>query len=174
MENQIRQKPFEVTRDITATSGQRILNYLIDVAIIYIIVFSLTIVIGLITVFMGSYAFVNWTQNVSTLESYLIFFCVMFPYYTLFETLKSRTVAKYITKTMVVMEDGSKPSAEIIMKRTLCRLIPFDGFSYLGHSVRGWHDTIPDVYVVKKRNLKEKKKCIIRLTKSENLKKICK
>jgi len=157
MENQIRQKPFEVTRDITATSGQRILNYLIDVAIIYIIVFSLTIVIGLITVFMGSYAFVNWTQNVSTLESYLIFFCVMFPYYTLFETLKSRTVAKYITKTMVVMEDGSKPSAEIIMKRTLCRLIPFDGFSYLGHSVRGWHDTIPDVYVVKKEEFERKK-----------------
>lgn len=51
--------------------------------------------------------------------------------------LKGKTIGKYITKTIVVMEDGSKPKASDIVLRSLCRLIPFDAFSFLGTEGKG-------------------------------------
>lgn len=68
------------------------------------------------------------------------------------------------------MKNGEKPSFSVIFKRTLCRLIPFDGFSFLGS--RGWHDSISDTYVVEKKSLEESVKMfhdlkLIGLPKSE-------
>ena len=62
--------------------------------------------------------------------------------------LKGRTIAKYITQTKVVMEDGTTPKASDIVLRSLCRLIPFNVFSFLGAEGRGWHDSISNTYVV--------------------------
>ena len=57
------------------------------------------------------------------------------------------------------MEDGTKPDAQTIIKRTLCRLIPFDGLSFFGTPSRGWHDSMSDTYVVKK-DLFDEKVCL--------------
>ena len=148
-------KQFEATDDMLASKGQRFLNYCIDLIIIYIIISILTILLVAITVLAGNSAFYEWTQNISTIENYLIFFSIHIPYYTFFECYTSRTISKYITKTMVVNEDGSKLDLGTAFKRTLSRLIPFDGLTYLGND-RGWHDSIPDVYVVQKELFTEK------------------
>lgn len=142
-------KKYEVTDDILASSSQRIINYITDVVFIYTIIFMLFFIIAIITTIMGSNAVLEWSQEVSDLEGYLLFFLVMIPYYTFFESYNSRTIGKYFTKTMVVMEDGTKLDRSVALKRTLCRMIPFEVLSFLGG--RGWHDSISNTYVVKKR-----------------------
>lgn len=61
-------------------------------------------------------------------------------YYILFESLLGRTPAKYLTGTMVVTEDFSRPPIEKIIGRTLSRMVPFEPFSFFGHDHSGWHD----------------------------------
>jgi uncharacterized RDD family membrane protein YckC len=56
------------------------------------------------------------------------------------------------------MEDGSKPDFGTTLKRTLCRIIPFEQFSFLGSQSRGWHDSICGTYVVNKKVFDEKHK----------------
>ena len=54
--------------------------------------------------------------------------------------------------------NGEKPGTQEILIRSLCRLIPFDAFSFLGAPDKGWHDSISKTYVVKKTLLEDKKK----------------
>ena len=69
-------------------------------------------------------------------------------YYTTIETLTGRSLGKFITKTKVVIYDGSKPTFNEILVRSLCRLIPLEHFSFLGEDGNGWHDSISKTYVV--------------------------
>lgn len=149
-------KEFKITEDVLAGKGQRFLNYIIDSIIVYSIIFVLTLIIGGVTLWLEYPAFIEWTENITNVQSYLIYFAIMIPYFTLCEFYFSRSMAKFITKTMVVMEDGSRPELGTLFKRTLCRVIPFDGLSFLG-SGRGWHDKISDTYVVQKDNFNESK-----------------
>lgn len=140
-------RPFEITDDMLASSGQRIANYIMDVIIQYVIYFVLIMIIAIIAGALGATSVPYWISGFSGTVLFLVF---MMSYYTLTESYLSRSFAKYITKTMVVMEDGSKPDGQTIFRRSLCRLIPFEIFSFLGSYGRGWHDTISDTYVVKK------------------------
>lgn len=145
-------------RDIKASAGVRFANYIIDVIFIYLIIFLLVAAISVITIFFDSYAFADWVQTMSDLEGYLVFIMIMLTYFIAFETLTSRSLAKYITGTIAVMEDGSKPDLTVITKRSLSRLIPFDALSFLSSDARGWHDSISDTYVVSKKGLETKMK----------------
>ena len=69
-------------------------------------------------------------------------------YYWAFESLTGKTIGKYITRTRIVKEDGSQPSSINILGRSLCRYIPFEAFSFLGSEGKGWHDSIPKIYVI--------------------------
>lgn len=151
------QEEFEVTDDLMASKGQRFLNYIIDVVIIYSIIFGLSFVTALIADFFEAKGFLEWLQNLNTLEEYLIYFLIMIPYFTLMESIFSKSIGKFITRTMVVFEDGSKPDSGTILRRTLCRIIPFDNLSFLGTPSRGWHDSITDTYVVRKDDFERKK-----------------
>lgn len=151
-------KQFVITEDIYATQGQRISNYLIDLVIQYIIAILLGVLAVLISELLGMYSFVDWIENMGRIEGYLLGFFILVIYYGTFEILLSRTIGKFITKTIVVLEDGSKPDAGTILKRTFCRLIPFEQFSFLGGYSRGWHDSISDTYVVNKAALEEEKR----------------
>ncbi len=150
-------KTFYITDDLLASSGQRFLNYIIDRLVVYALIFVLAAGIGIIANLAGAYEFVESMANIGTLGEYLVYFALMITYYTISEGYASRSVGKFITKTIVVHEDGSKPDVATIFRRTLCRLIPFDAFSYLGSNSRGWHDSIPDLYVVKKEDFENKK-----------------
>lgn len=62
-------------------------------------------------------------------------------YYVIFESIWSKTPAKFITKTKVITEYGEKPNLKTIFVRTLIRNVPFEAFSFLGSQhPRGWHD----------------------------------
>lgn len=148
---------FRVTDELLASQGQRLANFFIDMAMRFIILFVIGIVLALIGTLMDLPALIDWLQNVGTFEDYLISFFIIFVYYVIMEITLSRTIGKYITKTIVVMGDGSKPNDGTIIKRTLCRFIPFDPLSFAGDG-RGWHDSISDTYVVRKEDFDEKMK----------------
>jgi uncharacterized RDD family membrane protein YckC len=118
-----------------AGTGKRFANYIIDAVIYYILV----IVLGAaITIGTGS--------ELGTLEAYVVTFGVMFFYYFGMEAAFGKSIGKFITGTRVLNDDFSKPSAGTIAKRTLCRFIPFEPFSFFGDA--GWHDSITDTVVV--------------------------
>lgn len=73
---------------------------------------------------------------------------LMLAYYTFFEGIWGRTPGKFILGTIVVTDEGGKPSLWQVVKRSLCRFIPFEPFSFLGE--RGWHDTISNTAVVRR------------------------
>lgn len=149
---------FEITNYLLASHGQRIANLIIDLIVHYIIIFMIGIALGLIALWLGDPSIVDWMSNSSFITEYLLGALISVIYYFFMKTFTSRTIGKYITKTMVVMEDGTKPDSSQIFKRTLCRLIPFNALSFLGSPCNGWHDNISDTYVVKKDAFNEKVK----------------
>ncbi|MFT5513812.1 MAG: putative RDD family membrane protein YckC [Bacteroidia bacterium] len=84
-------------------------------------------------------------------EIFIIRIAVFLFYYTLFEGTTGKTIGKMITGTMVVIEDGSKPTTDKIIGRTFSRLNPFNTFSFLFLDGVGWHDTITGTRVVSKK-----------------------
>lgn len=69
-------------------------------------------------------------------------------YFVIFESIWSKTPAKFITKTKVIMKDGTRPAFGAIFLRTLCRFIPFDALSFLEPNPVGWHDKFSKTMVV--------------------------
>lgn len=128
-----------------ASGGKRFANFIIDTIIAYVLVFLFSVVFAAMLFEGGgedgSSAFVG-------LMFYVIWYVFYVIYYWAMESLTGKTVGKYITRTKIVKEDGSKPENINILGRSLCRLIPFEAFSYLGSESRGWHDTIPKIYVI--------------------------
>lgn len=148
---------FRVTNDMLASQGQRLANYFIDLLVQYGLTFGFGFVLAAFAMFAGYDGLMDWLANIDKITEYLLGVVMLIIYYSFFEILFARSIAKYITKTIVVMEDGLKPSAGTIVKRTFCRIIPFNHLSFLGNSGRGWHDSISDTYVVKKDIFNQKK-----------------
>ncbi len=69
-------------------------------------------------------------------------------YYFGMEALLGKTLAKFITRTQVVDEDGNKPAIGKIAIRTLCRLIPLRELSFVAKFPYGFHDRFSKTYVV--------------------------
>lgn len=151
-------KKFTVTNDLLASNGKRFLNLVIDLLTQHIIGLSIAMFIVLISESTEWYALANWIDKTDSTEQLFIGLLIFILYYLLTEIYFSRTIGKYFTKTLVVMKDGSKPDKKTILIRTLCRLIPFEFFSYMGDNQQGWHDVFSNTYVVNKRRFYEKKK----------------
>jgi uncharacterized RDD family membrane protein YckC len=151
-------KEFEITEDILATQQQRFANYLVDLLVQYILVTILTLLIAIVSNYFETYSLVFWIENAGRLEQYFIGAIVALFYYSISEIFLSKSIGKFITKTIVVDENGNKVCPEIILKRTLCRLIPFEHFSFFSGNNRGWHDTISNTFVVKEQLLHSAKK----------------
>ena len=138
---------------LLASTWRRFLNYIIDIIFVFIGVLLFGFIVGLLIAF-GMEGVSDWFTSLGDLEWNLIGFGILVIYYTLTEGIFSRSIGKFITGTIVVDENGEKINFGTAFKRSLCRLIPFDVFSFLG-SGRGWHDSIADTYVVKKKSLEE-------------------
>jgi uncharacterized RDD family membrane protein YckC len=122
-----------------AGKGRRFGTFVVD----YIGNLLLGVAIGFIDVlFFGDRAPVIARQ----IPHLLLGICLWFLYYTFFEGIWARTPGKWVFGTVVVTEDGSKPGFGTILIRTLCRLIPFEPFSFFGET--GWHDGMSDTRVV--------------------------
>jgi uncharacterized RDD family membrane protein YckC len=149
-------KQFIVTGDILASHSQRFLNLLIDTAMQFLLFFIVLVFMAAKAQASGDKTFItNFETN--TVLQYSITIAIALFYYNVFEIVVARTIGKYVTQTIVVDKNGEKPNSDTILVRSLCRLIPFNAFSFLGISGRGWHDTISKTYVVNKKLLDEKK-----------------
>jgi uncharacterized RDD family membrane protein YckC len=150
-------KQFIITADILASHSQRFLNLLIDTAIQFFLFFIVLVFMVANAQANGDKTFItNFETN--TVLQYSITIAIALFYYNVFEIIVARTVGKYVTQTIVVDKNGEKPNSDTILVRSLCRLIPFNAFSFLFISGRGWHDTISKTYVVNKKLLDEKKR----------------
>lgn len=129
---------------VPASNGRRLGTMLVDFMCIGVLA---GIGLGIAAVFgdAGSEALRQSSDDVFSGLVVLL----MLPYYVLFEGVWGRTPGKLIFGTVVVNASGGKPWFGRILVRTLCRFIPFEPFSFLGK--RGWHDSIPNTYVVLKR-----------------------
>lgn len=134
-------------RRIQASLGQRFLNFIIDRIASMAIVACAGAVIGIVG---GSEAAKKTEEDSLVL---FITFSLLILYYVILETCFGRTIGKWITGTKVVDESGNTPSLGKILGRTFCRVIPFEPFSFLGSTQRGWHDSIPKTWVVRTRGL---------------------
>ena len=105
----------------------RLYNFLIDSLVFFVIVMIFTMLLN---------------EYVAQEDLKYIMISVYYLYYFIMEWTSGQTVGKMITKTTVVASDThKKPTAFSILIRTLCRLIPFDFFSYLFIPV-GIHDRL--------------------------------
>jgi len=145
---------FSVTPDLYATKGNRFLHYIVDLMAIFLCFFG--VIFGLIYVYYSNADdtttidnFLYELSNINPLLDRLITGVILaFLYFSLEYFTKGRSLGKYITKTKVVLEDGSAPDSTDYLKRSFSRIIPFEAFSFLGSEGRGWHDTISKTYVV--------------------------
>lgn len=152
---------FRVTKEMLASKSNRFANYIIDRILFSLILVIFIVVVGLIADLVGSETIVQFLMDLEYVDPILdrlITAISIIILYMIIESLTQRTVGKLITRTKVVLENGEKPSVETIIIRSLCRIIPFEPFSFLGSSSRGWHDTISKTYVVEIRKFEEHKK----------------
>jgi uncharacterized RDD family membrane protein YckC len=130
-----------------ATKGVRFANLIID-GIVASILYS---ILGKILV-PGASNYEDPDAMMAALPmSMAVNLLVYFAYYVGMEASTGKTVGKYVTGTQVLTEDGEQPSVGTIFIRTLCRIIPFEPFSFFGSTPRGWHDNLSKTRVVKTR-----------------------
>lgn len=108
-----------------------------------------------------SISFLNLPEIAKEIDSldiigrYLFWSLISFVYYGMTEVFLSRSPAKYFTKTIVVMEDVSRPDVITILTRTLLRILPFEALSFLRGRALGMHDKNSRTFVVVKSKLEE-------------------
>lgn len=119
----------------TVSSGIRFLNFVIDLLvclfIIFVLVYSLNVLV-----------------NKHMLVGSFIVFATYILYYVIFEIRFQRTLGKMLTKTKVVTINEEVPSFTDIIIRSVLRIFPFDGFTFL-LMPNGLHDRLSNTKVVK-------------------------
>jgi len=138
-----------------ASTGRRFANLILDY--IFYMIFSLVIglAIGFAMLIVGGEeafdtdAFAAGSEP-NPIVDFLLGMVIMLVYYVPQEKLFGRTLAKFITRTKVVSEDGSAATWGQIVGRTFSRFIPFEAFSFLGGKGYpvGWHDKLSKTRVV--------------------------
>ncbi len=142
----------EIKQYYEADKGKRIANYIIDYIVYFCLAMGSAIVIaGLIYSLGGEEALISIDDESLTFRFYDYLFTafIMLLYYTTIEYFtKGKSLGKYITKTRAVQRSGDNLTFSIALKRSACRLIPFNAFSFLGEVSNGWHDSIPNTKVI--------------------------
>ena len=142
------EQKFIISEELLASKWKRFFNHILDLLPQYAIMYGVSYLFFYIGEFTGNYTLNDFWNGMSAIEDYIFTYSLFIIYYFVMESLTHRTLGKYVTNTMVVLENGDKPSNKIIFTRTLCRLIPFDGLSFLGTNGKGWHDSLSKTYVV--------------------------
>ena len=122
---------------------KRFINFIVDTIAFFIVAIILSYIFDI---------FVSTTdESLTTLVAYLMFALGFFGYYVFMESKYQKTIGKFITKTKVVTKDCAKPELGDIVRRTFCRLIPFDRVSFL-FTKDGFHDRLSDTTIIKDEN----------------------
>ena len=148
------QREYIIPDEIIASNRQRFVNVIIDYVARIALTFLIGIVAGTIGVLTGNEEILIFFQNITRIQELTIGLVVLLIYYNVFEIFFGTTIGKLFTKTVVVDVYGEKPNANAILIRSLCRLIPFEVFSFFGTPCIGWHDSLSKTYVVNKEDLR--------------------
>jgi uncharacterized RDD family membrane protein YckC len=117
--------------------GTRVINFLVDTLIIFLISFGLY-KWYIFYVRYWDYKFYPWYQ---------FFYATNFVYYTIFELIASRTPGKWLTMTKVRTAGGNKPAFYQVLLRSLLRLTIIDPF-FIPLLNRPLHDALSKTRVV--------------------------
>lgn len=147
-------KSFVVDTSLLVDWYIRLANVVLDILAIYIF-FMVFIVFTLLLSALGLEGMSEWLGTFTDSDYNLLGVVVMMAYYMIMEITTQRTLGKLITGTMVISENGTKPSAKSIIGRSLCRIFSIEAFSFLGAYPRGWHDSASGTYVVNAKKYKE-------------------
>ena len=132
---------------VRASTGKRFLNYLIDIVVFYIIIFSIGIIAAIINP-----SIVDYLENDSALFNILdrILSLLLYAVYMgISETVfKGKSIGKFITRTRAVNLDGSNITGRTAFLRGLSRAVPFAAFSAFGDPSNPWQDKWTDTMVV--------------------------
>lgn len=131
-----------------ADKGIRFVNFFVD----RLVMFGLSFVLGIFLALIGKEHLLYALDEGGILMDWIFGVIVGTFYYSLFEYLAGgRSIAKFLTGTKVVSEDGNPITYPQILGRTLSRFVPFEPFSFLGDQPIGWHDSWSGTRVVKTR-----------------------
>lgn len=108
--------------------SKRFVTYLIDLVAIYAIFVIFFFIFQVEVLFLNLFLFVL--------------------YYFVFEANGGKTIGKYVTGTIAICDNGEPLTTIDALKRSLCRIIPFEPFSILFNDGLAWHDSIPSTAVV--------------------------
>ena len=144
----MQKEEFRIKKFLLASKQKRVLNWIIDSLIKLII-------LRLVVSSLDSSAISNSINSLDMIERYLFWSAISFVYYGITEVFLSRSPAKFLTKTIVVMEDGSKPSVITILTRTILRIFPFEALTFLRGRTLGLHDENSKTFVVIKYKFEE-------------------
>lgn len=122
---------------VDANQGRRFGNFIVDNI-------GLSIVGNIIAIVILGESEVAASDEV--LMTNFTFILVYLAVLIIFENAFGKSPGKFLTRTHVVTEDGSRPSFMNIVGRNLCRLIPFEPLSFLFNA--NWHDRISKTRVV--------------------------
>jgi uncharacterized RDD family membrane protein YckC len=128
-----------------ATKGQRVTHALLDGLITF---FVFSPFVENILFYLSGYS-ISISYSLGKPALLAIFIICRIIYYIVFEITFTATPAKMMTETRVVDSDGNQASPVRIFGRTMARLIPFEGFSFLVNS--GWHDRLSGTNVVQEK-----------------------
>jgi uncharacterized RDD family membrane protein YckC len=128
-----------------ASTGQRFANYAIDLVAYYFFFLVLCLLLGVV---LGLTGHMEMTKYLDSPWTTVVAIAFIFTYYFVLEVSTGRTIGKLITRTRVVMADGSELTTKGALLRSLGRMIPFDALSYLGGDA-GMHDRISKTRVVR-------------------------
>lgn len=143
---------------VRASKGKRFANYLIDVIGYYIFALIVGVLLGGVLLSAGNEEFLlnEETSIGQTVLEWVFGIIVIILYYTASEYFfKGKTLGKLITRTRAVTLTNERMDFSTTLKRTLCRIVPFEQFSFLGDQATGWHDTWSDTKVIEDRNWEE-------------------
>lgn len=126
--------------EVKVTPLTRFVHCLVDLFAFILLTIILSFAVG--TIYNPE---TDFAVNVAGYTTMLIAFL---SYFIIFEYSYQKTLGKFITKTKVVTANGEIPTLGDIVRRTFCRLIPFDNVSFL-FTKNGFHDSLSNTTVVK-------------------------
>ena len=135
-----------------ASQGKRLLNLILDNVVLFVVNQVVGFMVGVICgVYLGvtGQAVTPELQTQVNIASIFIGLAVALCYFIASEALLQRTLAKYLTGTMVVNEEGRRPTFGQIVGRSFTRFVPFEAFTFLGgERPVGLHDRWSGTHVI--------------------------
>lgn len=135
---------------VHASKGERFANFIVDNVVLAGVTFGLGIALGVLALATDRPEII---ENLEGLPDLLLGLGIRMLYYIGFEALTGITIGKLVTGTIVVNEQGQRPTTGQVVGRSFARIIPFEPFSFLFMAPGGWHDTLSKTHVVKKKAL---------------------